>query len=221
MQFYKRKFLTIIAVAISILMLSASCEQLGLTSEDDDTDLLVLLGIALTPESCSGTCKIFLTSSVPSRNIGLTGLDNVCNSDANKPSGNIAFKALVTHSTDRIACTTANCSGGVSENVNWVLKPNTKYFRSDGTTEIFTTNSSGIFPFGTANDGIIDPGTNGIATGLQTDWTNDVNCSDWSGAGSYEIGSPELTDARLISLDTPEPCGSDLSSILRLACVEQ
>ncbi|MEQ8352278.1 MAG: DUF1554 domain-containing protein [Leptospiraceae bacterium] len=221
MQFYKRKFLTTIAVAISTLMLSASCEQLGLTEDDDDTDLLVLLGIALTPESCSGTCKMFLTSSVPSRNIGLTGLDNVCNSDANKPSGNIAFKALVTHSTDRIACTTANCSGGVSENVNWVLKPNTKYVRSDGTTEIFTTNSSGIFPFGTANDGIVDPATNGIPTGLHIDWTNDLNCSDWSGAGSYEIGAPEELGVDMISLESPTSCGSDLSGILRLACVEQ
>lgn len=202
-------------------MLSASCELLGLTSEDDDTDLLVLLGIALTPESCSGTCKMFLTSTVFRRNVGLTGADNACNSDANKPSGNITFKAMITHSTDRIACTTANCGGGDSENVNWVLKPNTKYVRSDGTTEIFTTNSSGIFVFGTATNPI-KATAGAYASGLNTDWTTGVNCSNWTteASGTYRIAQPEVDTTAMIS-QNGNNCNDDVVGNVRLLCVEQ
>ena len=92
MRFAKR-FLTTTAALTVILLASASCEQLGLTSEDsNDTELLVLLGLALGP-SCSGTCKTFLTSSAYTRPTSLTAADEICASDSNKPSGGGAYKA--------------------------------------------------------------------------------------------------------------------------------
>ena len=57
-------------------------------------------------------------------------------------SGNGFWKALISASGQRIACTTSNCSGsGQAEHLDWVLKANTTYYRADktviGTTDTF------------------------------------------------------------------------------------
>ncbi|GIX42703.1 MAG: hypothetical protein KatS3mg129_2436 [Leptospiraceae bacterium] len=43
---------------------------------------------------------------------------------------------------NRRACISSDCINS-GENINWVFKPNTSYYRVDG-TYLFTTNSAGI-----------------------------------------------------------------------------
>jgi hypothetical protein len=55
-------------------------------------------------------------------------------------------KAYFSWFGSREACTTPNCSGGVSENLNWIFRPDIEYRRSDSII-IGNTNSSAIFNF--------------------------------------------------------------------------
>ncbi|PKA12234.1 hypothetical protein CH372_10220, partial [Leptospira meyeri] len=107
-------------------------------------------------------------------NAGISGFDNHCNNSANKPSGSHTYKALISDGIKRRACSTANCSGGTSEHIDWVLKPNQQYKRKDGTTIIGTTNANGIFVSSLTN--VIDPdmfdgASDHVFTGVNADWT--------------------------------------------------
>lgn len=102
------------------------------------------VGTSTSTSSTSTSKKMFLTASKYDGNLGgVTGADAKCQSDSNKPSTG-TYKALLVDGENRVACTTANCSGGSSENKDWVLKANTSYVRTDGTA-IGTTNAAGIF----------------------------------------------------------------------------
>ena len=113
--------------------------------------------------------------------------DAICNSASGKPPGSATYKAMVVvsgaSSGNRIACTSANCTtGGITENVDWPLRPNTIYtWYFGGVVEYLgTTNNSGIFTPSTI------AGMTGIVygnwTGLNVDWTTDTsnNCSNWT-----------------------------------------
>ncbi len=141
--------------------------------------------------------------------------DSVCSSDGNKPSTG-TFKAMIVSSTRR-ACSTANCSGGVSENLDWVFRPNTKYYRTDRVTQILETDSSGIFftmqnPFST--------GSSNVWTGLNANFTNSANtCSNWTnnmGAFSGAYGQTNMTSSAAYSGSTQVS-----SSFANVVCVEQ
>lgn len=221
------------AVSVCALAFLAACDS---QNDEDQTALLAAAAAALQPQStasgageeettstpaCATTahCKMFVTVASPTVTGGIAGLDASCASDASKPSGDATYKALAADGTNRIACTTANCSGGTAEHTDWVLKPNKEYRRSDGTTVIGTTTANGIFlfPLDAAVQTAIS-GTNSTRTGLETNWTSSANdCANWSGTGgNSNAGVHDVTNDNLLSIGT-SGCGNTA----RLICVEQ
>lgn len=93
-------------------------------------------------------CRFFSTSITYNGNRGgIAGADAICMNDAKKPvePARAVYKAFLVDDVNRIACTTSNCTGGISEHTDWILKADTTYKRAvDGVT-IATTNSVGIF----------------------------------------------------------------------------
>lgn len=178
----------------------------------------------------SGFKRIFVTASsytgaFRTHGFGITGVegaDTVCDRDTNNPQRNCSrYKALIADGSNRYACSTANCGGGVIENTDWVLQASTQYRRVDGTTVIGTTTAAGIFSY---------PVTNGFAataddvwTGswTQGDWTSGQNCSDWSDGTGGVLGSyganPSATDKYIMVDDSDASCGISK----KLYCVEQ
>ena len=165
--------------------------------------------------------RIFVSATTHDGNFGasasaaLTAADALCNADANKPATG-TYKAMIVN-TARTACTTANCGGGISENVNWILSANTSYYRANGTTLIGTTNAAAIFPIPLTNA----PHTAAtiVYTGLYSNWTTDSStCSNWTNnSGIFGVyGQANLTsDGFIIG-------GSILCSNSRAVyCVEQ
>lgn len=159
---------------------------------------------------------IFLTVGGWKGNFGgKAGADTKCNSDGNKPNAS-TYKAIIATS-DRVACSNANCGTGYTQ-TDWVLYPNTKYLRTDGSTEIGTTNSAGIFTFSLTNS---IGGSSSPWTGLKGDWTGGNSCSDWtSTSGNGSAGRSGENDSTAIY----EPAyGSGLScnTMQPLYCAEQ
>lgn len=163
--------------------------------------------------------RIFVTTSAfYNGNLGgASGADTKCMTDASKPNSS-TYKAMIADGSTRRACTTANCSGGISENLGWVLLPNQVYVRSDGVTTIATTNSAAIFTFPLTN-AIQASGTN-IWTGLAVDFTNNGpgTCTGWTTtAGNGSSGTSGATNNTSINAVASQPCGGSIS----LYCVEQ
>ncbi|MFZ5629315.1 MAG: DUF1554 domain-containing protein [Spirochaetota bacterium] len=148
---------------------------------------------------------------------GAAGADTKCNNASNKPSGATTFRALVADATRR-ACTTANCTAA-SENLNWIMLPNTKYYRADGTTEIQSTNGAGVFalPLAVA----VSENSHLVYTGIHANWTSDTtnNCVNWTSnnaAQSARAGFSDSTTGNLLGQITIA-CDSGM----HLLCVEQ
>ncbi len=169
------------------------------------------------------TKKTFITASAPNGNLsGVSGADSLCMGDANYP-GTGSYKAMIADSS-RHACTTANCSGGASENLDWVLLPNTIYTRADGSTVIGTTNNAGIWLPPLDNTYDLPVGSNSAAriwVGQMDDWTNDpiLNCNNWTdgtmGSGGRHARRDAI-DSQAINFSN-QLC-SDNNALL---CVEQ
>jgi len=174
--------------------------------------------------SCTSNCRIFVTSTtMASGNLGgISGADAICNADAAKPATG-TYKAFLWASTRR-ACSTAYCSGGAAENLDWVLKPNTSYMRPDA-TPIGTTLSSGIFDLTTAANFSatnVTYLTGANATG-GNEWTITAasNCLNWTSsnfANNTTVG--QTAGFQLIKLDdSGTPACNDPTKYL--LCVEQ
>ena len=152
---------------------------------------------------------------------GIAGADTFCMTDSNTPALG-TYKAFLVDGTNRRACSTANCSGGISENIDWVLKPDTLYYRSNSSTPIMTTNSAGIFVFGTLTNSFLTT-TDDYWTGLEADWTpRGSNCSLWtsaSGGIGSSGGTGEAIDDNAI-FDFSGGCDVPLNDTF-LLCVEQ
>lgn len=170
---------------------------------------------------------LFITDSTFNGNLGgISGADDLCNSDANKPNSSTYKAMIVADSPARRACTHPDCSNsGASEHFDWVLSPNTEYYRDDGTTLIGTTNSAGIFSFPLDNTYLLTEGSNDVEriwTGISDDWINDYECSSWTVStpgGFPNIGGHariDATDSQAIRYST-QRC----SEFSHLACVEQ
>lgn len=125
------------------------------------------------------------------------GVDDFCMHDSSKPSTG-TYKALMTDGSTRVACTTAFCSGGTSEHVDWVLSPSTAYVRPDATL-VGTTTSAGVFgsaPHYTLNGSIWTVSFSAdshVWTGMDMDqrnWIhrNGATCSAWTSASSGASG---------------------------------
>ncbi|MCE9499614.1 MAG: DUF1554 domain-containing protein [Leptospira sp.] len=161
-------------------------------------------------------CKMFMTAATYDGNMGgFSGADSKCSSDANKPATG-TYKALLVGAINRIACTTASCSGGVSEHTDWVMQSNRAYVRSDGTTAIGTTNVNGLMLAGHVD---VTGGANTIWTGLNTatDYTTHPNehCTNWTD-NSGVAARRGSTGSIPVGLG-----GSVCSTVYSIVCVEQ
>lgn len=211
------------SILISILVSGVAC---GKDNDNNNAIVSATLLVATNTSSGSGCsnndhCKMFVIKSNAVLNVGISGLDNQCNSDENKPSGGGTYKAMVVDGANRIACTSANCAtGGSSEHIDWVLKPNKEYRRADGTTVVGNTTINGIFESDLTNEiSLVVNGTNFMITGLNANWTNSPNdCSNFStNTGNVSFGSQlEKTIANVIANGN-----TTCSSSRKLVCVEQ
>ncbi|HNF25835.1 MAG TPA: DUF1554 domain-containing protein [Leptospiraceae bacterium] len=206
--FIKPAVVTTAAVAVSTPLYALECTDDNFKCHNTCRDGASRLSVAAiviastnaskstsTSTSTSTTKKMFLTATKYDGNLGgVSGADSKCNSDSAKPSGTSTYKAFITDVTNRVACTTNNCSGGVSENKDWVLKASTSYYKSDGTTLVFTTNASGIFANGAIKAAVgnsTDETWTGIySNGADGGWTNAyvAHCSNWSSNSSSGTG---------------------------------
>ena len=130
----------------------------------------------------------------PTESIGVYAADYLCNVDANKPADGHTYKAFITDGVNRVACTSANCidANGTSENVNWVLHPNTTYlWNGNPESPVFTSNSNGIYVFGLIST--VPVALNGTTywTGFGephlTPWTTPTasnSCAAWGTTGN-------------------------------------
>ena len=172
---------------------------------------------------CLGGRYFFITATTTPGNFGdIPGADALCNADAHKPNGS-TYKAFVVDGASRVACTTANCAGGTTGQVDWVLLPSSTYIRADGVTTIGTTDTNGLFPLPLTNPYLLaenaSPSTQ-VWTGLNTDWTTSPygTCTNWgaiSGLGNYARVDISTT-ASILDGGT-----ASCSANAFLACVEQ
>lgn len=116
----------------------------------------------------------------------IASIDAFCNANINRPTGDTrTYKAMLS-GAGRIACTTTNCASGTGGQTDWVLKPNTTYYRGDNTTLIFTTNESAIFSTWPSESSIVAEGnspTERVWTGMGNNtWMENETCNNWSSA---------------------------------------
>ncbi|TGL86496.1 DUF1554 domain-containing protein [Leptospira congkakensis] len=175
-----------------------------------------------TPVPVCTTCKFFSTSVTYNGNRGgILGADAKCMTDSKKPPMPVGavYKAFLVDDVNRIACTTSNClTGGISEHVDWVLKPDTTYVRTADNVTIATTNSLGIFSSQTSD--AENPSVSTIFTGLNTSgWlTRSGNhCSRWSDGSNVSQGAIAPNSNNLYVSGGVPTC--DTTSVI--LCVEQ
>ncbi|MCZ8343999.1 MAG: DUF1554 domain-containing protein [Leptospira sp.] len=186
-----------------------------ITASNSESSGQTKIGIAV---SCA-TCRIFITSTAYSGNLGgASGADAKCNADGARPSTTSTYKAMVTDATRR-ACTTVDCSGGISENLDWVFYPNKMYHRADGTTQVMTTNSAGISTF-PLNTGFASGAANSHWTGMNNTWTSSANnCNNWTNSSSGNGNIGINNNASTFAIFNSSPSCNQPSVFL--ACVEQ
>jgi hypothetical protein len=178
----------------------------------------------------SSTKKIFITGRqvngklenptegfYPDGSNAIEKADYICNRDLNKPN-NSYYKAMISDSSNRRACDNSNCTDP-AENIDWVFKPNTSYYRVDG-TYLFTTNSAGIVPSTSTIANPISDISLSYWTGIQVDWVSSGNnCGGWSNnfsSNSGYVGISTSINSQWYFYNNP-----DCSSVNFLLCVEQ
>lgn len=136
--------------------------------------------------SLSSGLKIFVTSNghvgdfandpLLAGSNAIEKADSFCNNDSNKPNGSY-YKALLVDGVLRDAPSLTD----------WVLEPNTKYYRSYGDVEIGTTISTAIFPvlYAELTNSIEDerPQSNDGSVLTNITYTGISNASDFSTDG--------------------------------------
>jgi hypothetical protein len=133
--------------------------------------------------------KIFLTNNTYKGDLGgISGADEKCNSDQNKPDDGHYYKALI---------------GGNNRDLNndWVLEANMSYYRADGTTLITTTNANKWFDFSFSNS--ISENDSRAWTGLKSDGSFEESlgaririCNNWNAETIIWNGKTGDTDKK-------------------------
>lgn len=193
--------------------------QIRLTSIVVFALFLLSCGKDRLTSSCT-TCRIFVSQTTYSGDLvnsgyateGQLAADAICNQDANKPSGDTVYQALL--GTVRGGATVRG-----APSTAWPLKASTTYYRSDGTTIVGTTDADSIFNFPLTNAPVA-ASTVSVWTGLSSSWISGNNCgtgwdSDSNGA-SGGVGDPTAVNSTSISNGTAA-CGNTLA----FYCVEQ
>lgn len=212
---------------LSLLLLLCSCVADYQTDADDpliqNTELNDPVPTPTPTPTPLPVKKTFVSATTDGNLGGIAGADTKCMNDAQAEVGK-TYKAMIVDGVNRVACTTGNCSGEVSEHVDWVLQPNTKYYRIDGTTLIDETNDKGLFTAPLTNTYRDAPGTNEafrIWVGLNSDWTstpNMFNCNQWTTTGgSGAHARVDQTNNQAINYSA-QLCSDGLNFLL---CVEQ
>lgn len=110
---------------------------------------------------------------------GISGADDKCNADINKPNSGYYMALIIDVTGQRRASLTPNTGDG---QLDWVLQSDTDYYQTDGFTLIGRTNPNRLFSFPLNN--VI--GTGNSWTGLLPDWTSYVSgtysgdCMGWT-----------------------------------------
>lgn len=215
-------------VMVLVYLSSHSCGKIisGRTSDGKSLEAAAQDDPSLASTS-SGTCsgglkRIFVTASAYNGNLGgVTGADACCMRDGNKPAGTSTYKAMIVDGASRVACTTAFCTGGTAEHVDWVLATTTPYYRTDCTTLINTTSTKGLLSFGLTNT--ISATNAGVWTGMSNGWVASNVCSSWASAAAGsngDLGYTSYTNGGAINVGgttSPDTCDNSF----HLYCVEQ
>ena len=166
--------------------------------------------------------QVFLGSELG----GISGADQKCSTYKPPYSGvdqTSQVKAMLVDGTNRRACVGSICTNP-SENIDWVLSPNTSYYNIWGDRNR-TTNTGGVFVFGSTS-GIAQIhnssprawtglGWNG---GMGGDWSTDsYNCGGWTGGNSGVAGDPYNTNGNMTASENLG-CSNTYAVIY---CVEQ
>jgi hypothetical protein len=201
-------------VATVVLLLSAGCNNYNLLDRLENPG-------KRTDTSCGLNCRIFVTMGNYDGNLGgAAGADTICRNDAANPkgSGNGSWKAMLSGGGRR-ACSNSGCTSA-AENIDWVMRPNTPYYRPSGEL-IAVTNSAGIFIFNTPN--AVSTTAVGVWTGLDATWKPDsggLYCDDWLSNSNWSdssIGFADSNSVTMIAYSTNIPC----NIAYPLYCVEQ
>jgi hypothetical protein len=189
-----------------------------------NTNKYIFLTVSTHNGNFNNDSSLATNGAVNGNTNGIEEADQFCLNEKNTnfsslPGEANTYKAFLVDGTNRVACTTANCSGGISEsNGRWILSANTPYYRFDNgaNTLLFTTGSSGIFSFPITNS--FDTSTTNIWTGLLNDFTLDFTCTvAWgSTGGTATRGSTGSITNTAISNAT-----SSCSTSLKILCVRQ
>lgn len=177
-----------------------------------------------TVEFTAGAIKvIFITAASFNGNLGgVAGADALCMADANKPAGSATYKAMIVDGTNRMACTSVECTS----NVDWVLAASTPYYRPDRTTRIGSTMpDNGIFALGVGSSLVnsFSGESYDIWTGLTQTWVSALgNCQTWQSSGNAgptgSYGNTSQIGEAAIIVGEKECITANNSYI---ACVEQ
>ncbi|MCR9145484.1 MAG: DUF1554 domain-containing protein [bacterium] len=175
----------------------------------------------------SGGRFIFLTQGLYAGDFGgVAQADGVCM--ANIPSaltGTGRYKSLIVATGQRVATTSPDCGAGCTGRLDWVLRPNTEYYRWLGPTRVGTTTGDALFSF-PLDSGLDLTGTGSSTywTGLNRDWVSagwtvdSHTCGGWTGStSSGSIGQAFFTDSRVLSTGG----GSCDSTLRSLICVQE
>jgi hypothetical protein len=112
--------------------------------------------------------------------------DALCERSLGKPDGQ-AYKALLVDGVTRSA----------APSVDWVLRPNTTYFRADGALNVFHTNGSALAN-PSANNAVEPSATFYVWTGLGFDFaTQQSTCGKWTSAASTDYAGVAYSNSAM------------------------
>ncbi|EMY59992.1 PF07588 family protein [Leptospira terpstrae serovar Hualin str. LT 11-33 = ATCC 700639] len=162
-----------------------------------------------------------VTYSIPS--IGsIAGADTICNNDSGKPVGGSFYKALLVDAAGCIGstpCRRASITANIGDGqIDWALKPNTNYVRSDGVTPIMTTNANALFIFGTLTNSWTSAALTGIS-GMSGTWVTFAGLT----CINYSVNSGSVTTTQYQQTGSVSLSGTSSSCTLSftLLCIEQ
>ncbi|MES0491591.1 MAG: LamG-like jellyroll fold domain-containing protein [Leptospirales bacterium] len=152
---------------------------------------------------------------------GIAGADAMCQAEFGT-----TYKALIVDDINRRACTTGNCItgtalSGITQNIDWVLRPNVTYTRPDG-IPLFTADGNGVWNFATSWYSPYSASLQIHYTGLTGNWLTNATtnlCQGWTSpivTDTTISGREDRVDSTSISFGV-----SNCSVNYSLYCVEQ
>jgi hypothetical protein len=188
---------------------------------DDGENLGAKLGDCAPDCTATVVQKKILMSAQPIR-VDLASVGPVLTTvDAYCPNG---YKALFAFGSARVATVTPNVGNG---QVNWVLRPWTRYVNATGSPVWLTNKSALLGVAGGTFRGLTNPiapsAASLTATGMAVDWTTLSSlrtCSNWTmTTGDLDIGDAQRTNLEFLNTQSLYPCSA--AGIYHVYCVEQ